>query len=102
MGWDWDERNIVKKGGGGEKEIKERELGGGPDSGGGTGLGGGEGFESGSKSHTSTLDCRVASNPPHSQGEKKHFLFKQVVGYSMFGLKKHPRYGDDVQCKYVV
>jgi hypothetical protein len=37
-------------------------------------LGGGGvgGFESGGESNMSTLECRVVSNPPHSQGVKKN------------------------------
>jgi hypothetical protein len=39
-----------------------------------TGVGyelGGGGFESGSENNTSTIECRVASNSPHSQGDPK-------------------------------
>jgi hypothetical protein len=31
--------------------------------------GGEGGFESGGENNTSTIECRVVSNPPHSQGE---------------------------------
>jgi hypothetical protein len=34
-------------------------------------LGGGGGFESGSESNTSTIECHVASNSPHPQGDPK-------------------------------
>ncbi len=63
------ENNKRKKG------VRERTRGG--------GVGG---FESGSESNTCTLECRVASNSPHSQGEIK--IQNSNLVFFSFHLKK--------------
>jgi hypothetical protein len=46
------------------------------------------GFESGGESNMSTLECRVVSNPPHSQGVSRKFKFKLTVSF-FFQKKLH-------------
>jgi hypothetical protein len=66
---------IISKG----KNNIWKKKGVGSDSGGEVG-----GFESGGESNTSTLECRVVSNPPHSQGEIK---FKIQINFLFFWKK---------------
>jgi hypothetical protein len=69
-----------------DSELNEKEIWGG-----GTELRGEGGFESGSESHTSTIECRVASNSPHSQGGN-YVSYTIVVGFCGTGrLNKNVR-----------
>ncbi len=61
----------------GETKGKVINWGKGPNS------GGGEGFESGGERHTSTQECSVLSNPPHSQGVA-NFNFHKKNAHSGF------------------
>jgi hypothetical protein len=49
------------------------------------------GFESGGENNTSTLECRVVSTSPHSQGESN---FKIKLKIFLFPFKENCMYAD--------